>query len=108
MQKEFVTPITQLENGESVYLPLPCFMKSVPTAMAAYDTAGTVVKTHMVDEGMPGYALVFFPAIDGDQMLPRTSMVRKADGSVVCCHCHNIDEINPNNTCDCGYTSIPE
>lgn len=113
MQKEFVTPITHLEDGESVYLPLPCYMKAVPTAMAAYDTHGTVVRTHMVDENMPHYAEVFFPAIDGMQMLARASMARKVDGSIVHCHCHDIgvgdigfDKINPGNGCDCGYTSI--
>ena len=106
MQKEFVTPITHLEDGESVYLPLPCFMKSVPTAMAAYNTHGTVIRTHMTEENLPHYAEVFFPAIDGSQMLPRASMARKADGSIVHCHCHNIDEINPDNGCDCGYTSV--
>jgi len=106
MEKEFVTPITHLEEGESIYFPLPCFMKSIPTAMAAYNTVGTVVKTSMDDEGQPTYALVFFPAIDGHQMLPRTSLVRKADGSVICCHCHDIDESNEYSSCDCAYTSI--
>lgn len=106
MQKEFVTPITHLEDGESVYLPLPCFMKSVPTAMAAYDTYGTVIRTHMVEENMPDYAEVFFPAINGSQMLPRSAMARKFDGSIVHCHCHNIAVINADNGCDCGYTSV--
>jgi len=106
MQKELVTPITNLEVGESVYFPLPCFMKSVPTAMAAYDTHGTVIRTHMLEENMAAYAEVFFPAIEGTQMLPRVSMARKADGSIVHCHCHDINGINSSNACSCEYTSI--
>ena len=105
MQKELVTPITNLEVGESVYFPLPCFMKSVRTGKRAYDTHGTVIRTHMLEENMSDYAEVFFPAIDGSQMLPRQSMARKADGSIVHCVHHDIADINKHSTCDCKYTS---
>jgi len=106
MQKEFVVPITNLEVGESVYLPLPCFMKSAPMAMAAYDTHGTVIRTHMLKENMSDFAEVFFPAIDGAQMLPRVAMARKADGSIVHCRCHDNDAPTAHPVCDCEYTSI--
>ena len=110
MQKELVTPITQLEVGESVYFPLPCFMKNgIGKIMAVYDTYGTVVKTRMIEEGTPEYALVFFPAIQGHQMLCRDNLVRKSDGTVVCCSCHDISsgELIEYNTdaCSCKYTS---
>ena len=59
----------------------------------------------MLEENMSDYAEVFFPAIDGSQMLPRQSMARKADGSIVHCVHHDITDINKHSTCDCKYTS---
>ena len=55
--------------------PKDCFMQTF------YGSTGTVVSTHMVQEGLPAYTRVFFESIDGDQMLRRSEMTLRDDGT---------------------------
>ena len=71
-----------LRVGDSVLVPLHNFIKESSDFIngdefmhAFYGSTGTVVKTHMVEEGIPNYALVHFDSIGGEQMLMRHEMI---------------------------------
>ena len=56
-----------LRVGDSVFVPVHSFIKELLDTTrgdefmhAFYGSTGTVVKTHMVEEGIPNYALVHF------------------------------------------------
>lgn len=76
-----------LRVGDSVFVPLHNFIKESHDYKrgdefmhAFYGSTGTVVKTHMVEEGVPNYALVHFDSIGGEQMLMRSEMVHQGPG----------------------------
>ena len=76
-----------LRVGDSVLVPLHSFIKESSDFIngdefmhAFYGSTGTVVKTHMVEEGIPNYALVHFDSIGGEQMLMRSEMVNQGEG----------------------------
>ena len=73
--------------GDSVHVPIHNYIKESHDykrgdefMRAFYGSTGTVVKTHMVEEGIPNYALVYFDSIGGEQMLMRSEMVNQGDG----------------------------
>ena len=77
-----------LRVGDSVFVPVHSFIKELLDTTrgdefmhAFYGSTGTVVKTHMVEEGIPNYALVHFDSIDGEQMLMRHEMVCTGPGA---------------------------
>ena len=77
-----------LRVGDSVFVPLHNFIKESHDYArgdefmhAFYGSIGTVVKTHMVEEGIPNYALVHFDSIGGEQMLMRHEMVCTGPGA---------------------------
>lgn len=79
---------TNLQVGDTVYVPLHDYIKKSPSYAsgnefmhAFYGSTGTVVKTHMVEEGIPNYALVHFDSIGGEQMLMRSEMVSTGTGT---------------------------
>ena len=85
MSDQVTTPT--LQTGDTVYVPLHDFIKESCDYVngdefmhAFYGSTGTVVKTHMVEEGVPNYALVHFASIDGEQMLMRHDMVHQGTG----------------------------
>ena len=76
-----------LRVGDTVHVPVHNFIKVSSGYIngdefmhAFYGSTGTVVKTHMVEEGIPNYALVHFDSIGGEQMLMRSEMVNRGDG----------------------------
>ena len=76
-----------LRVGDSVFVPVHNFIKESHDYKrgdafmhAFYGSTGTVVKTHMVEEGIPNYALVHFDSIGGEQMLMRSEMVNQGEG----------------------------
>jgi len=76
-----------LRVGDAVLVPLHNFIKESHDYKrgdefmhAFYGSTGTVVKTHMVEEGIPNYALVHFDSIGGEQMLMRSEMVNQGEG----------------------------
>ena len=86
MSKQSQTPTLQV--GDSVYVPLHDFIKESCDYINGnqfmhtfYGSTGTVVKTHMVEEGVPNYALVHFDSIGGEQMLMRHDMVHQGPGA---------------------------
>ena len=79
---------TNLQVGDAVYVPLHDYIKNSHSYAngnefmnAFYGSNGTVVKTHMVEEGIPNYALVHFDSIGGEQMLMRSEMVSTGTGT---------------------------
>ena len=82
------TQTQTLKIGDRVHVRLPNYIKESCGyingeffAHTFYGSTGVVVATHMVEEGLPAYARVFFESIDGDQMLRRSEMTRQDDGS---------------------------
>ena len=80
MTNQSQTPTLQV--GDYVHVPLHDFIKESSDYIngdefmhAFYGSTGRVIKTHMVEEGLPNYALVHFDSIDGEQMLMRSEMV---------------------------------
>ena len=87
MTNKSQSQIPALQVGDYVHVPLHDFIKESSDYIngdefmhAFYGSTGTVVKTHMVEEGVPNYALVHFDSIDGEQMLMRHEMVRWGKG----------------------------
>ena len=81
-----------LRVGDSVHVPLHDYIKESHDYArgdefmhAFYGSTGTVVKTHMVEEGIPNYALVHFDSIGGEQMLMRSEMVCTGPGAWAIC-----------------------
>lgn len=79
---------TNLQVGDAVFVPVHNFIKESHDYKrgdefmhAFYGSTGTVVKTHMVEEGIPNYALVHFDSIGGEQMLMRSEMVSTGTGT---------------------------
>ena len=77
-----------LQVGDRVYVALPNYIKESCDyingewfAHTFYGSTGTVVATHMVEEGLPAYTRVYFESIDGDQMLRRSEMTRHVGGT---------------------------
>jgi hypothetical protein len=86
-----MTTQTQTQNlqvGDLVHVGLPNYIKESCGYKEGewfmhtfYGSTGTVVSTHMVEEGLPTYTRVFFESIGGDQMLCRSELTSQADGS---------------------------
>ena len=90
MSDQVTTPTLQV--GDTVYVPLHDFIKESSDYINGdqfmhtfYGSTGTVVKTHMIEEGVPNYALVHFNSIGGlgggVQMLMRHDMVHQGPGA---------------------------
>ena len=70
-----------LQVGDRVYVALPNYIKESCDyingewfAHTFYGSTGTVVATHMVEEGLPAYTRVYFESID-EQFRPQVEEV---------------------------------